>query len=351
MKFKLDAPLLEQALNVISKIAAPESGNIAIKGDKRIRIFSSSQVNSVQVTLPVKPDGSNEFGISIEALRQAIKGRTSLTCSFKNTMLNIKSSSYEAELATVDAIREEGAEQKFNATVELDEEGMQTLRKLVQDVALKPNPVVSSFMPCGVKITKKQTFVACFDTTHMAFASSKDLKGEASFVLPLDIVMLITNVFVSGATLRISDSVVEVSNKLVTARLSIPTLDAELPSLEDVINQSKSIESTKGTQVTLSKSELISFLDNSRAVASRERSEIRANSSEGNLEFSVLTTSGQVKSKVKHKGKVKFVVDFEYFDEMIRKCSDEVELVVVDGAYIKVKTKNCYLVTGLNQDG
>ena len=351
MKFNTEAQLLVEALSVISKLAAPDSGNIVFQVGKKFRVFSSSQVNSVQVTLPIKTEGQAEFGISLDSLRQAIKGRSELQCVFKNTMLGIKSGRYSAELATVDAIKEESQETKFKSEIDLSADDMQSLKQMVNSVALKPNSLLASFMPCGVRMHKKGTFVSCFDTTHMAFTSTADLKGDAEFILPLDIVLLVTGVFTSGAKIRISDASVEVSNKLVTAVLAIPSLDSDLPSLEDVVNQSKAVKSATGTDLSLPKDDLITFLDNSRSIASRERSEVRFSSQDSKIELSVMTTSGQVKTSFKHKGKTKFVIDFEYFDEMVRKCPDTVELQLVGDAYLKAKTKSCYLVTGLNQDG
>lgn len=353
MKFDIEVPMLEEALSAVSKLASPESGNIVITGGKRLRIHSSSQVNSVVVSLPVKC-GDGEFGIPIETLRQAAKGRKHLECEYKNTLLYLKDGRYKAELTTVDAIRDDSvAVDSFKSAVKFSADQMAELRSLVQQVALKPNSLIASFMPCGVRIDKKQAFVACYDSIHMAFIKSKEIKvkNPIEFVLPLDTLALIATVFIGGARMSINDSVVEIKDDRVTAVLSLPTLDSELPSMNEVVELSKSVRKASGNVLSFDKKEFVKFLDNGRSVSVRERSEIVCSVANSRAQFSILTSSGAIKASFKHKGEMNFKVDFEYLDEIVRKCGDELEFVLVGDSYLKTKSKDGYLVTGLNQDG
>ncbi len=351
MNFVINASVLTDALAALAKIAAPENGNVVFRGGRKLTVSSSSQVNSVQITLPVKAEGSGQFGISLDALKQAIRGRNELQCNYSNTILHLKDKRYQAELATGDAVETEAQELEFGKPIKLDADQMASLRRIVQSVALKPNSMLHGFMPCGVSLGKKRSFIATFDLTRMAFATTGELIGDAEFVLPLDMMLLITSVFIGGATLSLSRAALKVTDGTITALMAIPTLDSEFPTMAQVLSQSKVVREAKGTVAEFDKTDLISFLDNGRALANRERSEIRCVPESKGLLLSVSNTNGSVKAKFPGKLKSGFAVDFDQFDEMVRKCEDSVSAELVDDAFLKIKTKDCWLVTGLNQDG
>src|SRR5690606_20972241 len=139
--------------------------------------------------------GEGEFALSLDGLKAAVRGRDTVSFKYKNTMLYGKSGKYSAELATVDAVRSDTAAVTYESNFKMSSEQMTALRKALGDVALKPNDLISSFMPCGIKMGKKSTFLTCFDTTHLAFTTTEDVTGDTSFVLPLDILLTTTSVF------------------------------------------------------------------------------------------------------------------------------------------------------------
>ena len=351
MQVQLDSALLQEALSIISKMSPPENGNVNFQVTDRIYIHSAGQLNNCTIRIPSKPEGKCDFALPLEALKAALKGHEKVDLLFKNTLLNIKSGRYKTSLSTFDAIPIESAQIEYDRELKLKAEQVEELRLVLANVAIKPNTFVASFIPCGIRIGKKSTFISCFDTTRMSFATTKAVTGDCEFVLPFDIIFLVLSSFnKTGLTMRISQSTVEVSNPLVTVRIAIPDLGKELPSLEEVIDRASSVKEVKGTKFVVNKESISNFLDNSRAVITKERPEIRFHSKEGKLIFQVASTSGTVQQSMAYKGKVKFNVDGEYFEELVKKCKEDVEFILVEDSFIKCKTGTSTLVMALNQD-
>ena len=131
--------------------------------------------------------------------------------------------------------------------------------------------------------------------------------------------------------------------------LSIPSTD-DLPTLQQVREKIKDAAGTKGTSFAFAKSNVLSFLDNARAVIGKERAEVHVKAGVKGLELSVKTVNGQVKNQVKGKGKGEFKIDYEYFLEVVAKAAEELEFTVVSQAFISAKLSDSTTIVALNQE-
>ncbi|QDH83410.1 DNA polymerase III beta subunit, sliding clamp [Achromobacter phage Motura] len=352
MQAKIESASIQDALKTVLRLAAPASGNITLDVQDKIYLRSFGELNQCHVKLPGTPKGKASFSIPATTLQDAVKGRKEVSLEFKNTMLNITAGSYKADLATVDAIMLEAPQSEGKPeVVKISGEQAQWLKQAVTAVSLKPNVIVSAFMPCGIKLTKKGAYVACFDSTHMAFIKSKEITGDCEFVLPLDTVQAVLDIFAhSDFTMEISTSNIRVKNKVAQVILAVPELDQGLPKLTQVISTSEEAIAAKGKSIEVPRQDLLAFLDNSRAVAIKERAEIECSAKETKVQFAMKTANGNTKVTLDCKAKaVSFKVDFEQFDEVVRKSGDAVSIRVVNGAFLLAQTPKTVMIVGLNQ--
>ncbi len=354
MRFTVDSNSVLEALKIILRLSPPAQGgvNLLTNGSKAW-LSAYNELNACIIQLPGKVEGEANFAIPIDALQSAIKGREELEVSYKNSVLKLKSGRYFAELSTTDALivddqLKSNGEQKV---VKIDPEQGQWLRNAVSSVALKPTLLLSSFMPVGVSLNDKRAFVSCYDQNHMAFTSSKEIKGNHDFVVPIDMFQGILEAF-SGQpfTLTVTDAMLLVKSKLAEVRLALPHQDENSPSFTDVIGKAREVQKAQGQSLVLNKEEVLAFLDNSRAVAVKERSEVKVHV-DGKAHLSVTTVNGNVKAQIKAecKKKMSFAIDYEYFDELARKCGDEMHLSVIDNAFMVAKTSRAVVIATFNQ--
>lgn len=350
----VESVAIHEALRVALRMAPPTSGVITLRvHEKKFQLLSYSELNQCQITIPATTKGEGEFGISVEALRDATRGREELEMAYKNTVLKITTKGYAAELATVDAIAiDAGAQEKASAKLKISKEQAHWLKGAVSAAALKPTAVISSYMPLGVQLTSKGAFVSCFDTNHMSFLSSKEITGDAKFVIPLDTMQGILDTL--GATnfnIELGESHLQVSNKLTVIRVALPHVEEQGPSLDDVVGKAKVLAKSEGKLLVLPTDKFIAFLENSKAVAMKERGEVQLRSDNGKTSVSVTTVNGTVKAVLpgKGKGKIEFNIDYEYLDELVRKSGESVELMVIDQSLVLSKTPKVNLVVAFNQ--
>lgn len=353
MNFKIDAAHIQEALRVIGRLATPDSGNVTISSNgKKVFIHSSSETSHCSINIPAAVEGkAGTFAISMNALRDATKGRKELEVEYAKTMCRIKSGSYRCELATVDALEVEAQEEERKTKVEFSGEQAAWIKSAVSTVALKPTALLSSFMPLGLKLTSKGAFIACYDVNHMAFLNSDEVKGDVELKLPLDTLTAVLDAFGgSSFVLELGRASVMVKNKLVKVNLSLPQEEENELQLSDVIETAKAAKKAEGQTIVVPKDEIIAFLDNSRAIATKERSEIKIAVSEGKLKLEVTTVQGSAKAMLKVKSKsCEFAIDFEYLDEAVRKAGTNVEMKLVKDEFLSMQLKDSTLVLSLNQ--
>lgn len=358
MKATVDSEMLQEALRVALRLAPPMTGNLTLESDgSKLSLKSASDVARCTIVIPGTVQGEALFAIPTESIRDATKGHKELSLEFDKSMLNVKSGRYSAKLSTVDAIQsdEDSDQSKEKPQVwKLTTEQASWLKTAVSTIALKPSVSVTSFMPVSVKLTKKAAFVSCYDNNHMTFINSADVTGDLDVTLPLDTFNAVLDVFNKvSCTMYVSSSSLRVRNKLVDVTLSLPSVESdEVIAVDAVIEKAKEALGAKGKAIEVAKSDVVAFLDNARAVATKERSELIADVEPGKLKLSVTTTNGSSKILLKANSKAKgsFKIDFDFFDEAVRKGAESLVIKLVDSSFIMISGPHAHSIMALNQE-
>lgn len=358
MQFLIENDAMQEALRIITRVAPPAdgAGNITIRSTgKKVFFNSSNDTNRCEINVPADVSGKEKvFAVSMNALRDATKGRGKLEITYEKTLCKIKSGNYKSELPTVDAMEIDEGEDKKGESLKIDAEQAKWLRSALSAVSLKPTQLISAYMPLSIKLTKKGAFVSCYDPNHMAFINSNEITGDLEVRVPLDMFSGVLDVFdKSGFSIALSSSTLYVANKLVKVAMALPEVDDNDLKLEEVIDAAKSTKAAKGVEVVIDKTEILKFMDNARAVATKERSEIKIQFGDSKMKLEVSTSNGLVKTVIKSnvKKSVDVLVDFEYFDEAIRKSGPQVDMKLVESEFMAFKLAKGTVVVSLNQEG
>lgn len=357
MQIQIEAQAVQQALDIITKMAPPLEGEVTFRAKKgRLTAMSVADLSRCTVLVPCKIEGEGEFAVTVQSLRDATKGRTALELKYVEGTLTVKSGSYKALLATLDVIPPDEVVAEETRDWKISGEQAAWLRDVVKEVGLKPTSILSSWMPLGVKLSSGGGFVACYDAQHMSWVNDKSLTGDFEFVLPLELVRSILDVFhASSFTMMQGKGSIKVKNATTSVQLSVPSTE-DMPSLEQVRAKIKEAMAEAATAFTLGKKAVATFIDNSRAVVGKERAEIQVSPGAGKdgtaFELMVKTGQGTVKSLVKGKagkGAKQFRVDLEYLTELLGRVDENVCLNVVTDAFLSIKTKGSHAIVALNQ--
>lgn len=352
MKIDLDLDALQSNLEMVTKLAPPTSGNLTFvsKGNK-VTLISSADVSRLHSIIPCSVEGEGEFAIPLQALRDAVKGRAKLSLTYKNAILSVQSGKYKADLATVDVIPLDEIDPEESTDWRLTADQASWLKKALRDVSLKPTDLLSTWMPAGIKITDKMAFVACYDTQHMSWATSKEVTGDFQCVIPIDTASNIMEVFGKAPfVIKQMRNRIEVKTKTTSVILNLPSTD-EIPSLDDVQGKIKEASKIEGQTFEFKKASITAFLDNAKAVIGKDRAELVVSSKKGEkgISAAIRTDQGQVESMIPGKGQGTFKIDYAYFIEGLSKCEDHVILNVVDDAFLSMKLKTNSVIIALNQ--
>lgn len=353
MNFKIDSASIQEALRIVARLAPSESGNVTISSTgKKVFLHSSSETNRCSVNMPAEVSGKEgTFALALSALRDATKGRKDLEIEYSKTMCKIKSGSYRAELATVDALEIEEGEEDKGEVLKFTVEQASWLKQAVAAVALKPVALLATFMPLAIKLTDKGAVVCCYDADHMAFSRSKEVTGDMEIKLPLETCVAVLDAFGANPfTLELGRASMSVSNKLVKVVLSLPQEEEGELQIKDVLDMIKSTGKAEGQSLQALKADVLTFLDNSRAVATKERSELKIKVEDQKMRLEVVTVQGTARTSFKTKAKnCEFAIDFEFFDEAVRKAPDQLDIKLVKDEFIAVNLKTSTVVLSLNQ--
>jgi hypothetical protein len=122
-------------------------------------------------------------------------------------------------------------------------------------------------------------------------------------------------------------------------------------AVDAVIGKAKEAMGAKGKAIVLAKSDLMAFLENSKSVATKERSEVVATIEPGKIHLSVQTTNGSSKDtlKAETKSKAAFKIDYEFLVEAVSKGTEELSMKLVDDGFLMISGKNSHAVMALNQ--
>lgn len=356
MKLTLDNAVLQEAIRIVTRLAPPITGNVAIESNgKKLYLHSASELNRCSINLPCELEGKPAlFAIDVATLRDATKGRKEMNILFEKTVLKISSGNFKVELPTSDALERESEKVDDDSTeYSITQEQATWLRSAIGVVALRPAELITSYMPLYIKLHSKGVFVSCFDSLHLAYLSSKEITGDMEVAMPLDVMSAVLDTFDKTAfKLSLSQSALTVKNKLVNVSLSLPSDDKAPITGPEVVEKAKEISKVDGNEVVVARSEVLAFLDNASAVATRERSELVITTTKGKVKFEVATTNGVAKAIVKATSTVdtKSKIDFDFFDEAVRKSTEEVSMKIVDDSFIAFKIKNATVLVALNQD-
>lgn len=356
MQFQIDQDAVAEALRVITRLAPPVSGNITVETDgKKCWMHSNSETSRCSVNVPAEVSGKGgTFAIALVSLKDATKGRKTLNFLYEKTLCKISSGAYKCELPTVDAMEVESTDdEKVGKAIKLTAEQAQWLKGAVATVSLKPTPLLATFMPVSIKLTDKGAFVACYDENHMAFVSSSEINGDMETKFPLDVFTSVLDVFGKAVfKIEVSKSNLYVSNALVKVVLSLPQEEDNELKIDEIIEAARGSKASKGSEIEINKNDICAFLDNARAVATKERSEVKVETEAGKMRLSVNTANGSMKAVVKAscQKKEQALVDFEFLDEAVRKCGDSVIMKLVKGEFIAIRLKVGTVIVSLNQE-
>ena len=358
MNASIDTDILQEAIRVTLRLSPPITGNVTLHSDgASLRLHSAAELSRCSVLLPCTVSGKALFAIPTDSLASASKGHSALEMVYDKTMLNLKGGRYKASLTTVDALQVEesdSAEEAKGQQWKLTVDQLQWLKEAVSAVALKPTQNITTFMPVSVKLTSKSAFVSCYDNQHMAFTTSKEVTGDLDVTLPIETLTAVLDTFNKLACIMIvTPSALVVRNKLVNVSLALPEVTNEASLSPDLVRE-KAREAARadGLAIELAKKDVSAFLDNCRSVATKERPELSINTEPGKIRFEVSTSNGKVNTYMKCaiKKAVSFKIDFEFFDEAVRKCGEQLVFKLVDDSFLMFKTKSTHLLVALNQE-
>lgn len=357
MQLQVDNDALQEAIRIIMRLAPPTeaSGNIVLHSTgKKVFLKSNGDNARIEINLPAGVEGKpRTFAVALAALRDATKGRGQLEIVYDKTMCKVRSGKYLCELPTTDAMEIEEAPDEKLSSIEIDADQAQWLKESIKTVSLRPTPLISLFMPLAVKLTKKGAFVACYDSNHMAFIRSKEITGDIDLRIPIDLFASLLDVFVqSKFVLETSASTLYVSNKLIKVAMSLPQEDENDLKMEEIIEGANGAREASGTTFQVEKADIQKFMDNARAVATKERSEIKIKAGDGKMKFEVVTTNGLIKAVIPCtcKKEVSMVIDFEFLDEAIRKGASTLDLKLVSSEFLMLKLAKANVVISLNDE-
>lgn len=354
IKIKTELDNVKRVIDVITKTAPPPSGNVTLQcSSKGILVTSVADLSRCQIIMAGELEGEGEFAIPLSSFKDATVGREQLTIEYSEGTMTVSSGRYRTALSTVDVIPADDVQVEGDATEwKLSAEQATWLKDALKKVVLKPTTLFSSWMPAGIHITSKGAFVACYDDQHLSWIRDKEVKGDFSCLLPIDVLQSVMDVFhATQFKLTQTKSFIQVTNKQVKLVLNTPASD-DIRPVTEVLEKVKMAASAEGVKFTIAKAKIVEYLTNARSVVGKERAEIEiAPDKDGRALFSIKTVQGNSEAKIKFKGKLKsaFRVDHDYFHELVSKCGDEVEVSVVEGAFLSIPLKETTALVALNQ--
>lgn len=364
MKAQVQTESLNNALNTITRLVPPVSGNVTLetKDGKTLTILAQGDASECVVIVScdsLKAKKDVLFSVPLDGLRTAVRGRKEVELEFDKQVLSIRSGSFTANLNTIDAISmesiEEEGEKEKPKKWKMEGEQSAWLAKATKQVALQANSLTGDYMPLSIRLDSKRAFVTCYDKHHFAFLQSKEINGDLDLTLPIETVQGILDVF-QGAnfTIEMVSKRITVRNKIIRVTLAVPEVEEGSLTIDDVIAVSKEATKMKGIDITMPADVLRNFLAASKAVALKERAELTATGEGKKIKLQVQTLSGQVKESLpieKLSKKTGFKVDYTFFEEATRKLTGEnVTFKAVASEFLLFNSDNLYVMVSTNQE-
>lgn len=353
MQATVDADIIQEAIRVALRLSPPMTGTVTLQArSSKLYLMSASELSRCIILIPCEVTGKATFAVTTEALKDATVGRKEVVLTYDNSLLKIKNGTYSTSLTTMDAIELDADDQPKDAqTWEVTVDQLQWLKEAVSNVALKPTLNLTAYMPISIKLTSKSAFVSCFDSTHMAFATSKEVTGDVELLLPIETMKAVLETFNKiSCTMTVSRASLHVKNQIVDVMIALPDVDEDAVAATDVIAKARESMKADGLSVDVDKKQVIAFLNNARSVATRERSELSIKVEPGSILMIVKTTNGTSRNKLKAatQASTEILIDYEYFDEVVRRSGDNVSFKIVDN-FVVFKCPAARSLIALNQ--
>lgn len=355
MRVVTDAGMLLKQLGVLTKLVTSASGNVSLVIDgTNLKLFSLNELANFQSIVPCDVvEGEAEFAVNVEAFKTLLRNRNKVELQYISTMLVVSEKGYKAELPTTDAVESISYRNMVNQKVKngktwkVTAEQGKWLKNTTDEVNLKVVEALSPFMPILVKLTDKGAFVACYDNNHMAFVRSNDMQGNVDFTMPAATLTNVLQAFYgSSYVIEVGEQMMQVRSKLLKVGMNLPNADSYLP-VEELLNLASKTLKTKKDQLELDKQQLTDFLNSCKAVATKERSELKVKATGKRVQLLVRTIAGNVTQNLQLKTpcECEFSLDFLYMEEAVSKCVDDtITIGVIKDSSVIVGSKHGYTI-------
>ncbi len=266
---KLENATLESAFRLINKVAAAPSAFL-VPNDRGLLLVSAYKGNVAQFQLSgyeIKGlTGPRE--ILSQALLAAIRNRKEISLGYENGSLVIRGKGgYKAEVMMNEPTAvPEVLKQENSKAIKFDEDTWKWIGESINRLRISVTSSSLDDVTFLCSITSKGAFAVAYDMQHMAFATSKRLKGDVQFSLPLSTASLLVKDLPSmGAKISLSDTSVNFDHKQFKAQIALASEESAV-SADTVRNTCLSIPESAGTQIELNEADLTMFLDNSDSI-------------------------------------------------------------------------------------
>lgn len=352
-KFTLSTDFLSRSLKFLRGLAPAETIRF-ISNDGRV-LSLESVTPSAHVSIEARTanlSGACDFSVPADAFAKAIKGAKDdyeFRYSDNEGSLTIHTGRTKITLQVVDG----------NATempscdadwYELSGDDADWLSSAVKKVALKPLAALNSHMQGIVHLSSKGSTVACIDDSRMAFLSNKELKGSLQLSLPISTLQPVFDAFAkTDFSIAVTDSALFMRSKLVRACLMLPdTGVGGVIDAKEVLERIAEVRASAGecAQVELNRDECMTFLENTQAVATKERLALDVKLAKGEGRLQVKTAAGAATTVLEATGNVEFSVDLSFFEEALARS--ETQALLVAEHYIVLVGGEPTIVVALN---
>lgn len=354
-EFSVNADDWHTAIQAINKLAVPFNGTINISVGQKILIESRAELAAIKINLPVQSlSGEMKIGIMLENLRLATANKKGLiTFYYEDTQLKIECGNYSSAINTVDFVPYDDIEKQELTYNELNEEACKFLTKAVRQVILKPN-LTTPIMPVLARLGRKSSLVCCYALDHLAFIKTDfSVAKPIELSMPIELLLNILTVF-DQCKVAYNDSVVMCESAWAKVFVSLPATDAYIESKTLLERLQMFMKQSDGSEIELDKKELVDFFGNSKAVASKERSELIFDCQSKLTTITRSTSFGRTRLELPRASKeCQYKLDGEYFAEAVNQCKEEkVKLTCYkDLGFTLINTQQgSYMILALNKD-
>lgn len=354
-EFTVEANDWHNAIQAINKLAVPFNGTINISVGKKVLIESRAELAAIKINLPVQSlSGEMKIGIMLENLRLATASKKGLiTFYYEDTQLKIECGNYSSAMNTVDFVPYDDIEKQELQYNELDEEACKFLTKAIRQVLLKPN-LTTPIMPVLVRLGRKSSLVCCYALDHLAFIKSEfTVSKPLELSMPIELLLNILTVF-DQCKIAYNDSIVMCESPWAKLFVSLPATNAFIESKTLIERLQMFMQQSDGSEIELDKKELVDFFGNSKAVASKERSELIFDCQPKLTTITRSTSIGRTRLELPRASKeCQYKLDGEYFAEAVNQCKDDkVKLTCYkDLGFTLINTQQgSYMILALNKD-